>query len=47
LRWARLRGARKAWLQVIAANHGAVALYETMGFGVIYDYAYWRKGSGA
>lgn len=47
LRWARLRGARKAWLQVIAANHGAVALYETMGFSVIYDYAYWRKERAA
>lgn len=43
LRWARLRGARTAWLQVSTANEPAIALYEKLGFVVAYDYHYWRK----
>lgn len=43
LRWARLRGARKAWLQVSAANRPAVALYEKIGFSIAYQYHYWRE----
>lgn len=43
LRWARLRGARQAWLQVLADNEGARRLYAAMGFGVAYRYAYWQK----
>ncbi|WP_179875705.1 GNAT family N-acetyltransferase [Sinorhizobium sp. BJ1] len=40
LRWARLRGARKAWLQVEAANAAAVALYRKAGFAEVYRYLY-------
>ena len=43
LRWARLRGARQAWLQVLSANTSASKLYESMGFGTAYSYAYWQK----
>ena len=47
LRWARLRGARQAWLQVLADNRAAVELYETMGFRTAYSYAYWQRGAWA
>ncbi|WP_099867952.1 GNAT family N-acetyltransferase [Pararhizobium haloflavum] len=40
LRWARLRGAKSAWLQVEAANVAAIALYQRFGFEEIYRYAY-------
>lgn len=43
LRWARLRGAKKAWLQVSAANRPAIALYEKIGFQSAYSYHYWRE----
>lgn len=43
LRWAKLRGARQAWLQVIADNLPARALYERIGFQPVYDYSYWQK----
>jgi GNAT superfamily N-acetyltransferase len=43
LRWARMRGARTAWLQVVADNREALALYSKMGFEEAYRYAYWRK----
>lgn len=43
LRWARMRGARTAWLQVVADNEAAVGLYAKMGFSEAYRYAYWRK----
>nr|MDH4438764.1 GNAT family N-acetyltransferase [Rhizobium sp.] len=43
LRWARMRGARTAWLQVVADNEAALALYAKMGFAEAYRYHYWRK----
>lgn len=43
LRWARLRGAKTAWLQVSAMNDPALALYARLGFGLVYEYHYWRK----
>lgn len=45
LRWARLRGAKTGWLQVSASNAPAIALYEKLGFGTIYDYHYWREAA--
>lgn len=46
LKWARLRGARQAWLQVEAANEPAVALYRSFGFTEVYHYHY-RRPPGA
>jgi GNAT superfamily N-acetyltransferase len=43
LRWARLRGARKAWLQVLADNVAARSLYARIGFLDVYDYCYWTE----
>lgn len=43
LRWARLRGAEKAWLQVEAANIPAVGLYRGLGFREVYRYAYRKR----
>ena len=40
LKWARLRGARQAWLQVEADNVGARRLYEAIGFRDLYTYHY-------
>lgn len=42
LKWARQRGARRAWLQVEADNAGALALYGSLGFSRVYDYHYRR-----
>ncbi len=39
--WAWQRGARFAYLQVVAANAAALPLYEAQGFRTIYDYSYW------
>ena len=43
LRWARLRGAKRAWLQVLADNGPARALYDKFGFVESYRYVYWRR----
>ncbi len=40
---AREAGARRAWLQVEAANPAASRLYEGMGFEPAYRYHYWRR----
>ena len=43
LRWARISGARSAWLQVEETNKPALALYRTFGFQEAYRYHYWRE----
>ncbi|MNE89814.1 ribosomal-protein-alanine N-acetyltransferase [compost metagenome] len=43
LRWARISGAKSAWLQVVSTNAPAIALYEKFGFTEAYSYRYWRK----
>ncbi|MCJ8520300.1 ribosomal protein S18 acetylase RimI-like enzyme [Pseudorhizobium tarimense] len=43
LRWARISGARSAWLQVVDNNHPALALYRKFGFSEAYEYHYWRE----
>lgn len=40
LKWARLRGARTAWLQVEESNERARALYRSLGFAELYRYHY-------
>lgn len=40
LRWARLRGAERAWLQVEAGNTAAIELYRGFGFQEVYRYVY-------
>ena len=40
LRWAKLKGARKAWVQVEADNAAALALYRRAGFQNAYEYSY-------
>lgn len=39
--WAWQRGARFAYLQVVAANAAALPLYEAQGFRTVYAYSYW------
>lgn len=46
LKWARLRGARQAWLQVEADNEAAIGLYRSIGFSEVYRYHY-RRPHGA
>ncbi|TIL81645.1 MAG: GNAT family N-acetyltransferase [Mesorhizobium sp.] len=46
LKWARLRGAREAWLQVEASNAPALSLYRSIGFEEVYRYHY-RRPPGA
>lgn len=43
LRWARISGARSAWLQVVSTNAPALALYRKFGFRRAYQYHYWRQ----
>jgi N-acetylglutamate synthase len=38
--WGRDRGARFAYLQVVATNTAALALYADLGFHTVYSYAY-------
>ena len=40
LKWARLRGATIAWLQVEADNEPALSLYRSLGFAEVYRYHY-------
>lgn len=40
LRWAKSRGARRAWLQVENHNTPAIQLYESIGFRSVYTYHY-------
>lgn len=40
LRWAKLKGARQAWVQVEADNAAAIALYHRAGFKDVYHYSY-------
>jgi ribosomal protein S18 acetylase RimI-like enzyme len=47
LRWARMRSARTAWLQVTATNAPALAMYQRFGFREAYRYRYWRQGEAA
>ncbi len=42
LKWARLRGAKSAWLQVEADNEPALKLYRQLGFHEAYRYHYRR-----
>lgn len=42
LRWARISGAKTAWLQVEVDNASALALYDRFGFSKSYSYRYWR-----
>lgn len=46
LKWARLRGASRAWLQVEADNAAARRLYELIGFSEVYRYHYRRPPHG-
>ncbi len=43
LRWARISGARSAWLQVASDNDPALMLYRKFGFREAYEYRYWRQ----
>ncbi len=45
LKWAKLRGARQAWLQVEADNAAGIGLYRSLGFAEVYRYHY-RQPSG-
>ncbi len=45
LRWARISGARSAWLQVLDTNEPALALYRKFGFVEAYEYHYWREAT--
>jgi ribosomal protein S18 acetylase RimI-like enzyme len=45
LRWARISGAKTAWLQVDTGNAAALALYSKFGFTEAYRYRYWHRES--
>lgn len=47
LRWARMRSAKTAWLQVSADNAPALALYVRFGFREAYRYCYWQPPGAA
>jgi len=42
LKWAKVRGASIAWLQVEAENDSAITLYRALGFEEVYRYHYRR-----
>lgn len=42
LLWAKRHNASKVWLQVVAENKAANALYSSLGFREIYRYCYWK-----
>ena len=46
LAWAQKGGAKRGWLQVVAENEPAVALYGTLGFTEAYRYAYRQAPEG-
>jgi len=46
LLWGRERGARQAWLQVVANNQAANNLYESEGFSEVYRYVYRQAPEG-
>jgi len=43
LRWARISGARSAWVQVVDTNSAALSLYRKFGFQDAYEYHYWQE----
>ena len=43
LYWGRQQGAMRAYLQVVDENHGARALYRSIGFKTFYGYTYFVK----
>lgn len=47
LKWAHLRGATEAWLQVMDHNEAAVRLYRSLGFENVYTYHYRRPPAEA
>lgn len=47
LKWARMRGARQAWLQVETDNAVACRLYRSLGFREVYRYHYRQPGAPA
>jgi GNAT superfamily N-acetyltransferase len=44
--WGFENGARRAWLQVVAANEPAIALYQDEGFQAAYTYSYRQAPEG-
>ena len=38
--WGKSHGARSIYLQVVATNQAALALYASLGFETVYSYAY-------
>lgn len=44
--WAADRGADEVFLQALAANEPAIALYRRLGFTVAYEYAYFQQDLG-
>ncbi len=46
LLWGREQGANRSWLQVVADNSPAIALYEDLGFEEVYRYAYRQAPDG-